>query len=108
MKTSMIKMFLMATSMALIINSCSKEVVGYIEVRNHLEEELTGVAWGSDMLLGTILTGKEEGQETTQFGWNYITLEYRGIKYRSIDSVGVDARSSATYIVEDISELVEE
>jgi hypothetical protein len=108
LKTGMIKLFLMTTSVALIINSCSKEVVGYIEVRNHLEEELSGVAWGSDLHLGTILTGEEEGQETTQFGWNYISLEYKGVKYRSIDSVRVDARSSATYIVEDIKELVEE
>lgn len=94
MKTNMIKMLLMAT--------------GNIEVRNQLEEEINDVAWGSDILLGTILTGKEEGQETTQFGWNYITLEYKGVKYRSIDSIEVDARSSATYIVEDIKELVEE
>ena len=99
--------YLFSLSMAvLIVLSCSREVVGYVEVRNHLDNEISNVSWGDSVFLGNIMPGEEEGEETTSFGSNYITLEYKGNTYRSLDQIEVDAHTSATLIIDDPADLV--
>ena len=57
-----------------IMVSCSGEEVGYVEVRNHLDSEISKVSWGETVFLGTIAPGEEAGEETPLFGSQYITL----------------------------------
>ena len=44
--------------------SCSKEPVGYLEVRNLSNDTFTNVTWGELIYLGTIAPGEEKGDET--------------------------------------------
>jgi len=85
-------------------DSCSREVVGYIEVRNQLDKEINNVSWGNSINLGAIKPGEEAGEETDLFGDHYITYEYEGEKYRSRDLIEVDSHTSATLIIEDLND----
>lgn len=90
----------------IITAGCSKNSVGYIEVRNHLYKEITDVSWGSEVNLGTIGVAEENGDETKLFGAEYIYLKHDNILYRSDTTIEVDVRTSATYIVDDLDKLV--
>jgi len=108
MKNVTIRYILFTISISLLLASCSKNAVGYVEVRNHLDQEITDVSWGSEVNLGTIGIEGENGEETKLFGTAYIYLRHDNMLYRSDTAIEVDARTSATYIVDDLSKLVSE
>lgn len=85
--------------------SCNDDA-GYIEVRNETQYEFLNVNWGGLIHLGSISTGEEKGTETESFGANYIFLDLSDKSYRSRDKIIIDARSSATFIVNDTSNLL--
>ena len=85
--------------------SCSKEPIGYLEVRNHTNDTFTNVTWGESVHLGTIAPGEEKGEETEVFTGSFLFLEIGEKKYRSREEILVDANSSATFIVNDKQHL---
>ena len=90
----------------LITLSCSKSDVGYLEVRNKTNYKIENVNWGGLLNLGEILPGEENGTETELAGDEYINLEMDDKSYRSKDKISVDARTSATFIIKDTTNLV--
>ena len=85
--------------------SCSKEPVGYLEVRNLSNDTFTNVTWGELIYLGTIAPGEEKGDETESFNSKYLYFEIGDGIYRSPEEIIVDANSSATFIVHDKNQL---
>jgi hypothetical protein len=85
--------------------SCNDDV-GYVEVRNETQSEFLNVNWGGSIHLGSISAGEEKGTETESFGANYIYLELSDKFYRSREKIMIDARTSATFIVNDTSNLL--
>ena len=85
--------------------SCSKEPVGYLEVRNLTKETFSNVAWGEFIHLGTIAPGEEQGEETASFTSKYLYFEIGNGIFRSREEITVDANSSATFIVKDKNQL---
>lgn len=108
MKNSLVETSLLLGIVLIITAACSKNAVGYVEVGNHLDKEITDVSWGSAVNLGAIGAEKENGEETRMFGAEYIYLRHDNVVYRSDTTVEVDARTSATYIVEDLDKLIVE
>ena len=90
----------------MVVFSCSKEPMGYLEVRNLTNDMFTNVTWGEFIHLGTIAPGEEKGDETESFTSRYLYFEIGNGTYRSQKEVFVDANSSVTYIIHDKNQLV--
>ncbi len=90
---------------AMAVFSCSNDSVGYLEVRNFTNETFINVTWGELIHLGTIAPGEEQGEETESFNRKYLYFEIGNGIYRSQEEITVDANSSATFIVNDKSQL---
>ena len=88
-----------------ILSSCNDDA-GYVEVRNKTQNEFSNVNWGGIIQLGVIPAGEENGIETESFGADYIYLDVSGKSFRSKDKITIDARTSATFIVNDTSNLL--
>lgn len=106
MQNAKIIFILISMCFSLITAGCSKQAVGYVEVRNHLDQEIKDVSWGSSISLETIGASEEQGGETILFGAEYIYLKHNNLLYRTDTAIVIDARSSATYIVDDLDKLV--
>ena len=90
----------------LAVVSCSKEPVGYLEVRNLTKDTFNNVTWGEFIHLGTIAPGEERGEETDSFTSKYLYFEIGNGIFRSREAITVDANSSATFIVNDKDQLI--
>ena len=79
--------------------SCSKEPVGYLEVRNLTNDIFTNVTWGEFIHLGPLAPGEEQGDETDSFTSKYLYFEIGNWNFTVPGlQILVDANSSATYI----------
>ena len=90
----------------MVVFSCSKEPMGYLEVRNLTNETFNNVAWGEFIHLGTIAPWEEQGEETASFTSKYLYFEIGNGIFRSREEITVDANSSATFIVKDKNQLI--
>ena len=97
---------ILAVIAILAVFSCTKEPVGYLEVRNLTNDIFTNVSWGEFIHLGPLAPGEEKGDETASFTSRYLYFEIGNWRYRSQTEILVDANSSATYIVHDKNQLV--
>ena len=86
--------------------SCDKTPEGYIEVRNQSNFVIENVSWGKIIDLGTIKPNEENGEETEIVGSKFVYLRVNNQNYRLKDEIAVDAYTSATLIVKDTANLV--
>ena len=89
-----------------LLYSCGND--GYIEVRNRTQYEMTNVNWGGYLEFGVILLDEKKGIETELTGEEYINFKMNEKNYRSLNKITIDARTSATFIVKDTTNIVQQ
>ncbi len=88
----------------IFFNACTW---GYIEVRNQSDKPIKNVHWGDILYIGNIDPNKEEGAEGSIFETHYIFFEKQGIEYRTLKGYRIDAFTSATFIYNDSTKVMQ-